>query len=265
MFKQTLAALIPVTCLAASLTAALAVWQDHSPHVIAVPAASQIDKAMAREGAPMAVTGTATLEVSPDCADVTFTLATEALVPGPSIKQLEGKKLATIAALTQLGVASSDLKISSLRLDPLYDYPERSRPRLRGYQAQLTVVASTKDFSRIAGITEAVATAGAVGFKVDYRRSDIAELKKRVRAMALAAAQDKAKQIADTLGLKLGAVVSVAENAGGVMWRNTYFPSPNAQQTIDPSSPVIGGMLEPLTLDVTIGYELRGSEHAHAG
>ena len=89
-----------------------------------------------------------------------------------------------------------------------------------------------------------------------FRRSDLPELKKKVRDMALIAAKDKAKQTAGTLGIKLGRVISVAENPNGHMWSSAYFPQANMAETRNDSGVVLGGTMQPLTLEVTIGYEL---------
>ena len=77
--------------------------------------------------------------------------------------------------------------------------------------------------------------------------------------MALVAAKDKAKQTADALEIKLGRVVNVAENAGGMMWTNAYFPQISNVTKSESSTTVadaLGGALQPLSLDVTIVYEL---------
>jgi uncharacterized protein YggE len=117
------------------------------------------------------------------------------------------------------------------------------------------VTATTHDFSKIAPLMEAGAEAGATSLSSQFRRSDLPALKKKVRDMALTAAKEKAQQTADALGIHLGRVVSVGENAGGTMWSNAYFPQANAAMTqAAPES--LGGALQPLTLDVTIGYEL---------
>jgi uncharacterized protein YggE len=101
------------------------------------------------------------------------------------------------------------------------------------------------------------ASSGATSISNAFRRSDLPELKKKVRDMALAAAKDKATQTAKALGIELGRIVSVAENPGGMMWHRTYFPQvANAMETRDNSAVVLGGSLQPLTLDVTIGFEL---------
>ena len=248
MLKQSLAALV----LASSLTAC----GDRTPQVIAVPAnVGDID----RPG-NMTVTGQATLEVSPDCADLTITLAADNIKPGVAVKELEAKKQALIAALKKIGVETADVKLSTLNLDPIYE-PNRegwAQLKVRTYRAQITVTATTKDFSKIADIMDTAANAGASSISNQFRRSDLPALKKKVRDMALAAAKDKAKQTADALGIRLGRVMSVAENQGGYMWQATYFPQVNnAMEVRDTTgAAVLGGALQPLTLDVTIGFEL---------
>lgn len=248
MLKQTLAALV----LASSLTAC----HDRSPQVIAVPTPSEL---VERPG-QMTVTGQATLEVSPDCADLTITLNSDDLHPGTAARAIEQKKQQLIAALGKLGVEGADLKLSNLQFDPLYEPNPMgySTIKVHTYRAQIMVTATTRDFAKIAGIMDAAASAGASAMSSQFRRSDLSALKKKVRDMALTAAKDKAKQTADALGVKVGRVISVAEAPAGVMWQATYFPRvENAMETKDLASGVVlGGSLQPLTLDVTVGYEL---------
>jgi uncharacterized protein YggE len=107
---------------------------------------------------------------------------------------------------------------------------------------------------------EAGADAGATSLATQFRRTDLADLKKKVREMALAAARDKAKQTAAALDIQLGAVVSVNESPGG-MYNQAYFPQVantiGRAETMSPA-PVgitLGAALQPLTLEVTVGYQ----------
>ena len=201
----------------------------------------------------MTITGTATLEVSPDCADLTMTLSSDDGKPGAATTTVQHEEDSLVAALKKLGVEGADLKLSYLTLEPVYD---DSWLRIRTYRAQITVTATTHDFGKIASIMEAGANAGAKAMSSAFRRSDLPELKKKVREMALAAAKDKAQQTASALGIKLGRITSVAENVGGQMWSNAYFPQAANVAQAQPSGSTLGGALQPLTLDVTIGYEL---------
>lgn len=195
----------------------------------------------------MTITGTATLELSPDCADLTMTVDAEEVRPGLATQSAQHKEQAVIAAIEKAGIAEKDLKLSTLQLYPVYD-PGNV---LRGYRAAITVTATTRDFTQIATLMDIGANAGASQLSSQFRRSDMDELKQKVRDMAITAAQRKAQQTAKDLGIPLGRVVSVSERPGGEMWGNAYFPQNNTARTGG-----IGGELQSLTLDVTIGYEL---------
>lgn len=251
MFKHSLAALVLATSLAAC--------GDRAPHIIQMPAANPAD--IERPGV-MNVNGQATLEVSPDCADLTITIATDNIVPGTAVRALDTKKLALVAALQKIGIETGQVKLSNLQLDPMYaPNPEGwATLRVRTYRSQITITATTKDFAKIGDMMDAAASAGATSMSTAFRRADLPELKKKVRDMALTAAKAKAEQTAATLGIKLGRITAVAENQGGYMWSSQYFPqAPNAMMDSNTSggpAVMLGGSLQPLTLDINISYEL---------
>jgi uncharacterized protein YggE len=205
----------------------------------------------------MTVTGTATLEVSPDCADLTMTLSAQDAKPLPATQNVEREEATLVAALKKAGVARDDMKLSMLELEPVYG-PNPSTPWapyvITGYRSAIVVTVTTRDFAKIGSLVELGAESGATAMSSQFRRSDIAQLKQKVRDMALVAAQDKAKQTAHTLGIQVGPIVSVSEAPGGAIWNATYFPNAAARMTN--SGPEIGGAMQPLTLDVTIGYDL---------
>ena len=176
-----------------------------------------------------------------------MTIAIEQPKPGLATAAVQKNEQAVIAALEQAGVAEKDLKISTLNLYPVYI----ANQVVRGYEASITVTATTHDFDKISTLMDIGANAGATGMSSQFRRSDMDVQKQKVRDMAIAAAKAKAQQTAKDLGIPLGRVVSVSERAGGEMWANAYFPQNNTA-----SRGGIGGELQSLTLDVTIGYEL---------
>lgn len=250
---KQLTALAPLVALAAACSS--------KPQLI------ELDKPAAdKPTGSMMVTGTATLQVSPDCADLTMTLTSEAPKPSAAATGVQGKEQALVDQLAKIGVEAADIKLSYLTLDPYYDPPvsQFAAPRLAGYRASLTVTATTKQFGKIGAMMEAGADAGATSLATQFRRSDLSDLKKKVREMALAAVRDKAKQTASALDISLGRIVSVAENPGG-MYNMTYFPQvANAMGTDSPQPRAAGGVslaaeLQPLTLDITVGYELAKS------
>jgi hypothetical protein len=247
MLKKTLASLVFATSL-------LSVAACKDPQIIAVPAALE-----AAKPGLMTVTGTATLEVSPDCADLTMTISVDGARPGIATAGVQAKQQELVAALMKLGIETADLKLSHLTLQPIYS-PDAdggwSQLRVATYRAQITVTATTRRFDQIGTIMDAGAQAGATSMSSQFRRADLPELKKQVRDLALAAAKAKATQTAKALGIALGRVVSVAEAPAGHMWSSGYFPPvANEARPIGGGSG-IGGVLQPLTLDITLGFEL---------
>src|ERR1700733_8284338 len=83
-----------------TMLAALALTACH-PQVIAIPSTTDAPKP-----GQMAVTGTATLEVSPDCADLTMTLSSDDVRPAAATAHVDAKEQAVIAAMTKLGVTT---------------------------------------------------------------------------------------------------------------------------------------------------------------
>ena len=206
----------------------------------------------------MTVTGTAVLDISPDCADLTMTIVGEGARPGQATAAVQKQQQQMVEALRQLGVEGPDVKLSYLRLDPVYAETTLGirTQRITGYRAEVTLTATTKRFELVGPIMEAGATAGASSVSSQFRRSDLAELKKQVRELALKAAKDKAAQTAKTLGIELGRIVAVAEAPSGQMWGSAYFPQV-ANEAITRAAPgTLGGVLQSLSLDVTIGFEL---------
>jgi uncharacterized protein len=245
MLKKTLGSL--------ALATALFACKDPAPQVIAIPSAE-----VSKPGL-MSVTGSATLEVAPDCADLTMTISADGAKPGLATAAVKAKQQALLAALTKLGVDTANIKLSYLTLAPVYAESDRgftSMLRVATYRAELTVTVTTKSFDQIADIMETGASNGASSMSSQFRRSDLPELKKKVREMALAAAKDKAAQTAKSLGIELGRVISVNENAGGYMWNAQYFPNAITADKMPQEAIHIGGAMQPLTLDITIGFEL---------
>jgi uncharacterized protein YggE len=253
MLKHRLARLaLAASLLAVPAVAASACGDRGAPQIFAVPAA-EIDKPGA-----MTVTGTAVLEVSPDCADLTMTIVGEGARPGVATAAVQRQQAELVEALRKIGVEGPDLKLSYLRLEPVYAQTTLGiqTQRITGYRVEVTVTATTKRFELVGPIMEAGANAGASSMSSQFRRSDLPALKKQVREMALTAAKEKAAQTASTLGIELGRIVMVAEAPSGTMWGSAYFPQVANMAVERSSGNTLGGALQTLSLDVTIGFEL---------
>jgi uncharacterized protein YggE len=253
--KKTLAGLV----LATSAIVCSIACSERAPQVIAVPQ-------MAPAAAPIApgvmtVNGSAQLEVSPDCADLTMTLVAESGRPGSAASALTKKQTDLVAAMQKIGIENPDMKISHMNLMPIYyDWPNQMR--VSKYRAEVTITVTTKKFEQLAEMMEAGANSGAQTMTSAFRRSDISELKKKVREMALKAAREKAELTVKSLGIGIGRVTAVGETPAGHMWQSRYWPGNvvvNEAATIPTAGAqavALGGQLQTLSLDVTVSYEL---------
>jgi uncharacterized protein YggE len=213
------------------------------------------DKDVVHKGT-MVVTGTATMQVSPDLADLIMTLEGKAMRPGAAAASVRKKQDQLVAALRALGIEDADLKLSTLSIQPVYEWIASSQV-FKGYTARIVITATTRKFDQLGAMMEAGGEAGAVEMSSAFRRSDLDDLKKKVRELALLAARDKAKQSSTVLGLELGRISGIVEDGHSYMFTNYYFPQvANVMDSNGRSVPNIGAELQPLTLNVTLTYDL---------
>jgi uncharacterized protein len=205
----------------------------------------------------MSISGTATLDVAPDTANVSMTLTGNGSRPKQAVVALRAKQDDLIKALQALGIETGQIKISHLGLEPVWVYPEKAAPYIRGYQATLTVTASTRRFDLIGDMMEAGAGAGASSMSTNFECADLPELKKKVRDLAIAAAREKAAQMAGGFGVKLARITVLNEAAAGNAWYfDPAFANAAAEGASIRSRISLSPELQPLVLTVTVAYEL---------
>ena len=239
--------------LLALILAAPAVGCDRTP---AMPRSIELVSTPTRP--TFTVTGSAQIDVAPDCADVTLTISGEAARTGPAAAIARERQTALLGKLRALGLATEDMKLSSLRLDPVIEYLSDGRQRPKGFRAETRVVVTTRDFAQIEGIMDAAAASGVAQMSTAFRSEKLDEVKKQLRDLALDAAVAKAKQMTGKVGTSLGAVVGLAEQSGGSLWSNEYFPQTTVANTT--GGPIAGGLgtaeAQTLRLEVTVTYQL---------
>jgi uncharacterized protein YggE len=231
------------------LAAGLAACRAEPPAVTVVA-----DKGTIGHG--LVVTGTATLQVSPDCADLTMTVTATAPRPGAAVEQVRARQAALVAALRRRGAADADLALSTVSIAPHVEWIEQ-RSVAKGYDARITITVTTRKLDQIAALMEAGADAGVTEMTSQLRRSDLETLKAKVREQALLAARDKARRTAATLELDLGRITAVAEQSPSPLYSGAYVPRVANVVTAEAAAgQPLAGEAQALTLDVTVTYDL---------
>lgn len=196
------------------------------------------------------VTGTATLDVHPDCADLHVTVSAEASRPGAATKAARARQATLSAALAGLGIEPRDVALSRMSIEPTWD----DQGRIRGYRASIAITATTRDFDRLGPMMDAAADAGATSMSTSFRAEDLAARKQEARAMAIAAAKAKAVELSGALDVALGPVIGIAEDPGSLGWA---WGVPNSYG-IEANAPRGGTFAEaqPLTVAINVTYRL---------
>ena len=246
---------IPTAALLATTLTVAACGKSPSPNITIAAAPGAIPEPRAG----ITVTGTATLEVVPDCADLRMTLTAEAARPGAAAKAVRARQAEVTKQLAAL-TPRPDVTLSYVSVTPLY---EEKTGRIRAYQAGITLNVSTGDFDQVPELMEVGALAGGTQMSTTFRTRDLTGLKAKVRDQALAAVKAKATQTSAALGVTLGRIVSITEDVGtpwgygsGNANVQSYQPAP---APTDDGTPTLRPDAEKLTLTVTVGYQLPGA------
>lgn len=161
------------------------------------------------------ISGEGKVTAIPDIAMVTLGLQTERR--DVAAAQRENTRIinALLERLTQLDVVKADIATSLYTVYPQFDYSD-GRQRLRAYQVHQQLTIKIRDFEKISPVLATVDEfklnqVGGLSFTVD----DPERFRQAARLKALAQAQQKAQALAAAASVRLGRIVSFAEQAGG--------------------------------------------------
>lgn len=115
----------------------------------------------------------------------------------------------------------------------------------------MTLLVTTRDFDAGARLLDLVAEHGATDVSTELRVEDLPGLRATARRQAAEAARDKASAVADALGVSLGRVRAIQEDAG-VGLDNSYV---NAYAPAEPVAE-LHGESQAVTVSVAVTYEL---------
>lgn len=217
--------------------------------------------AVAADGMPASpyiqVNGHGELQVAPDMAYISLSVDKTSLDAKAARTDVEARIAKIIATARKLGIADKDIDAPSVTVEPDYEWSNGgvsggSVRKLVGQHVRRSVTLTLRDLSRYGELVDGLFQAGVTDLSgVTPDRSDRAVLEQKARALAVADAHERASGLAQSAGVTLGAVYSIAEQAG-------YGPRPVAMRAAlaaaPPASPeYLNGKLE-IAADVTVFY-----------
>ncbi len=217
----------------------------------------------------ISVSGKSETFVRPDIANFTFSV----LADEETATAAQEKSAVAIneisAYLKEKGVEEKDIKTVDYNLQPKYEYINElcvqgrpctpGRQNLVGYTVSQTISVKVRKMEDAGALISGVGDKGATNISgISFTIDDTDAARAQVREEAIADAQVKAERLADSLGVRLGRLMSYSEDGqmpvpyagyGGVMMEKAMDGMATAPQ-------VTPGENE-ITSNVTLVYEIR--------
>lgn len=170
-------------------------------------------------GRSVTVIGTGRVNATPNQAVMQIGVQTEADTAAAALAQNNEQTQAVITALTNAGVARTDIQTQTISLFARYDSspnPPGGTPRIVGYTASNTLQVRVRNLTDLGELLDVAVGAGANAIDfVRFEVSNAVQQQDQARSAAIADARRKAEQLAQALGAQLGQVLAV--NEGGTV------------------------------------------------
>jgi uncharacterized protein YggE len=186
------------------------------------------------------VSGTAVVNVTPDRVLIQLGVQSNGRTP----QAVEAANSATInrviRALKKIGVEEKDIVTDRFVIDPIYkDYDSLT---INGYRINNLVGVTLREIDLVNEvIIEALESGANQVVNVEFYLSDLRKYRDQARDLAVKAAGEKARDLADAVGAETGCVISINENTwsyfnGGWWGRSSNLWTQNTVQNIPQGS-----------------------------
>lgn len=218
--------------------------------LFALPALAESTQAI-----KLTVSGSASVSVEPDYAQVIIGAMTASETVDQSAEQNAAVTAAIKEALKTLGIAEEDVSTSSFNVNPSYDYGNYTgAPTVTGYQVEHMLKVTVRDLSQLGAVLDAAMKAGAnQTYGVNFMSTKQADASDKALQNAIADGLRKAQIAAQAAGKELGSLIAIEEDYG-------YTPYYGATEKLAMDSAagtsITAGMLE-ITASVKVTCELK--------
>lgn len=200
----------------------------------------------------VSVTGVGRVAASADLLVVNLAVETQAVTASDALAENNKQATAVLSALKDHGIQERDIQTTQLSIDPVLarqDPNDTQPPRIVGYRVRNGLSATVRDVSAAGAVIDAVVRAAGDAIRIEgisFSFADPARLIAEARKRAIDDAKDRAQQLVNGLGVKLGNVISISESdlGGG--------PAP---RVFAAAAAILPGESE-ITISVAVDYEI---------
>ena len=220
----------------------------------------------------LSVSGEGKIFVKPDIATFTVTIVTDGARVGKTQDENAARSHAVIIFLKEHSVQDKDVKTVNYSVQPQYQY-DNGRPCLIGgsslrpcgapmppqivsYEVRHSLEVKVRNLNNVDDLLQGVVSAGgnevsSVMFSVDDEKGVLAEVRKR----AIEDAKEKARILAQDLGVRLKKIIGFSESGGVPIYARSL--NANAMVSEAASAPQIQPGEQEIRSTITISYEFR--------
>jgi uncharacterized protein YggE len=195
----------------------------------------------ARGAATVTVAGVGTVSATPDQADITTGVVTQAPTAAQALAANSQAMQRLLQTLGNLGIGPRDIQTTNISVSPERRPPKEGQPpEIVGYEVTNQVRVKVRDLSRLGRVLDQQVGQGAnLVYGIQFGLQEPTPLLDEARKRAMSDARRRADLYAAAAGLKVGRVVSVRE--GGVP---PPRPEPTPRVTMSAAVPVAPGEQE---------------------
>lgn len=209
----------------------------------------------------VSVDGIGKVTAKPDVAMVNIGIITE----GNSVTQIQKDNTTKMNSITsaiksQFKIEDKDIQTTNYSINPKYDYTS-SVQKIIGYSINQSLNIKVRNFDNVGNILAKASELGANSVNGPQFVIDDSEIyKAQAREKAVAQAKEKAKVLADQVGINLGRIVSFSEGMGGnypVPMMDSAAYGLGGGMATKSVAPDIQAGSEDIQVNVSISYEIK--------
>ena len=212
-----------------------------------------------QRGEPFVSSGVGKATEAPDIASLSLGITERGQSLATAQASVNKKSQELVNALKNIGVEEKDIKTTSYRVSPDYDY--RSEPaQITGYSISIDYSVQVREIDNVSDVLNeatAVDANNISGVSLGFSDDKKAELLDKARKEAIREAKEKGESLASLSGLSLGRIINVSEGYSAIPYasRNLAFED-SATLELAPQAAIEPGESE-ISTTVTITWEVR--------
>jgi uncharacterized protein len=204
------------------------------------------------------VSGMAKINAVPDVANINIGIVSEGVTVETAQKGVTEKMNQIIDSLkSEFKIEAKDIKTENFSVSPRYDWNE-GRQRITGYAVNQSVSIKVRNFDQVGNILSKATELGANSvYGPSFVIDNLETYKAQAREEAITQAKEKARILADQVGIKLGRIVNFYEGDNNPVIPYGMGGVSEAMDMVKSSVPTIEPGSQDVQLNVYISYEIK--------